>query len=317
MLQRTCLKNVCFPLELAGVPKAEAKTRAMELLGTRRAGRTRRTAYPAQLSGGQQQRVAIARALATHPKILLCDEATSALDPQYHAFRAFINTGYQSTNLGITVIIITHQMSVVEEDLHSALPSLTTARLSKKGAVSRCFLIAEIGGGKADWYSRMGLRRPYRLMSGEDGAIRTRCVQRRKRHRTRLSLRKLAIEKNIAANILIRQHKSNRRKSRTAICCWVFPEVRTQSKKLSRYLSEVRRCHYRGGGSRCSIAYLLPKSVQRSSSHPANGVSACNMGNFLCDSAVNTVCIRHRSCRSAYLLAVGGKDGILPLSEMA
>ena len=80
LMQRNCLKNVCFPLELAGKSKAEAKKRALELLDIVGLG-DKAKAYPAQLSGGQQQRVAIARALATDPKVLLCDEATSALDP--------------------------------------------------------------------------------------------------------------------------------------------------------------------------------------------------------------------------------------------
>jgi len=112
LMQRNCLNNICFPLELAGVNKAEAKAKAMELLEI--VGlKEKAHAYPAQLSGGQQQRIAIARALATNPKVLLCDEATSALDPtttnQILELIRSINE-----RLGITVIIITHQMSVVE-----------------------------------------------------------------------------------------------------------------------------------------------------------------------------------------------------------
>lgn len=113
LMQRTCLKNICFPLELAGVPKADAKKRAEELLEI--VGLPdKANAYPAQLSGGQQQRIAIARALATNPKVLLCDEATSALDPNTtHSILELIRD--INKKMGITVIIITHQMSVVEE----------------------------------------------------------------------------------------------------------------------------------------------------------------------------------------------------------
>ncbi len=112
LMQRTCLANVCFPLELSGMKHADAKRRAMELLDT--VGLPdKANAYPAQLSGGQQQRIAIARALATQPKVLLCDEATSALDPNTtHAILELIRQ--INRELGITVIIITHQMSVVE-----------------------------------------------------------------------------------------------------------------------------------------------------------------------------------------------------------
>jgi len=113
LMQRTALDNICFPLEIAGVAKKEARKRALELLeivGLKdKAG-----AYPSQLSGGQKQRIAIARALATNPKVLLCDEATSALDPTTtHSILSLLKEINQ--NLGITVIIITHEMKVIEE----------------------------------------------------------------------------------------------------------------------------------------------------------------------------------------------------------
>ena len=113
LMQRSCLKNICFPMELAGVKKADAEKRARELLEV--VGLPdKANAYPAQLSGGQKQRIAIARALATDPKVLLCDEATSALDPNTtHAILQLIQK--INRELGITVVIITHQMSVVEE----------------------------------------------------------------------------------------------------------------------------------------------------------------------------------------------------------
>ena len=114
--QRTSLDNICFPLELAGVPKKEARQRALELLET--VGLPdKANAYPVQLSGGQKQRIAIARALASDPEVLLCDEATSALDPQT---TDQILKLLQKINRerGITVIIITHQMSVIEQICH-------------------------------------------------------------------------------------------------------------------------------------------------------------------------------------------------------
>ncbi len=111
LMQRSCLKNICFPMELAGVKKDEAEKRARELLEM--VGLPdKANAYPAQLSGGQKQRIAIARALATDPKVLLCDEATSALDPNTtHSILTLIKD--INRKLGITVVVITHQMSVV------------------------------------------------------------------------------------------------------------------------------------------------------------------------------------------------------------
>ena len=136
LMQRTCLKNVCFPLELAGVKGPQARKRALELLDL--VGlKEKANAYPAQLSGGQQQRVAIARALATDPKVLLCDEATSALDPTTtNSILELIRSINQ--RLGITVIIITHQMSVVEQVCkHVAI--LDNGAVAEQGEVTAVF----------------------------------------------------------------------------------------------------------------------------------------------------------------------------------
>lgn len=136
LMQRTCIKNVMFPLEISGISKKEAKEKALELLET--VGLSdKANAYPAQLSGGQQQRVAIARALATNPKILLCDEATSALDPQTTGQILELIRDINK-RLGITVVIITHQMSVVEE-VCNRVALLAGGRVTQEGAVSEIF----------------------------------------------------------------------------------------------------------------------------------------------------------------------------------
>lgn len=136
LMQRNCLKNVCFPMELAGVPAREAEARAKELLELVGLG-DKLKAYPAQLSGGQQQRVAIARALATHPRILLCDEATSALDPQStQSILALIRDIHDK--LGLTVIVITHQMSVVEQ-ICTQVAILDNGAVAEVGPVSEVF----------------------------------------------------------------------------------------------------------------------------------------------------------------------------------
>ena len=136
LMQRTCLKNVCFPMEISGVPAAQAKKRALELLDlvglADKAG-----AYPAQLSGGQKQRVAIARALATDPKVLLCDEATSALDPTTTASILGLLKDLNE-KLGVTVVVITHQMSVIEE-ICSRVAILDGGVVAETGAVEDIF----------------------------------------------------------------------------------------------------------------------------------------------------------------------------------
>ncbi len=136
LMQRTALDNICFPLELAGVPRRNAVQRARELLEiVDLAGRA--GAYPTQLSGGQKQRVAIARTLATNPKVLLCDEATSALDPKTtHAILELIRD--INRKLGITVIVITHQMSVVQE-ICNRVAILEHGEVVEEGEVSEVF----------------------------------------------------------------------------------------------------------------------------------------------------------------------------------
>ena len=135
LMQKNVLENVCFPLYIQGKKKAEARAKTLELLEIVGLA-DRAKAYPAQLSGGQKQRVAIARALASDPQILLCDEATSALDPQT---TSSILERLQDINqkFGITIVIITHQMSVVRE-------ICTHVAIMKDGEVKEQGLVEEI-----------------------------------------------------------------------------------------------------------------------------------------------------------------------------
>ena len=137
LMQRNALANVRFPLELAGVPKKEANKRAQELLDMVGLG-DRAEAFPAQLSGGQKQRVAIARALATNPKVLLFDEATSALDPTTteSILELLKNLNRQ---LGVTVVVITHEMRVVER-ICSRVAIIADSRIAEMGPVQDVFL---------------------------------------------------------------------------------------------------------------------------------------------------------------------------------
>ena len=143
--QRTALDNICFPLELEGVPKAKAKQRARELLEIVGLPDKAR-AYPVQLSGGQKQRIAIARALASDPEVLLCDEATSALDPQ--TTDSILNLLQTiSRERGITVILITHQMSVIEQ-ICNRVAILDSGVVAEIGDVEQVFSNPQSAAGR-------------------------------------------------------------------------------------------------------------------------------------------------------------------------
>ena len=136
LMQKSVLENICFPLYIHGKKKTEARKRAKELLEI--VGLSDKAkAYPAQLSGGQKQRVAIARALASNPKILLCDEATSALDPQTTASILDLLKEINQ-KFGITIVIITHQMSVVRE-ICSHVAIMKSGEVVEDGKVSEIF----------------------------------------------------------------------------------------------------------------------------------------------------------------------------------
>ena len=146
LMQRNVLDNVCFPMEIAGVKKREAREKAMnylKIVGLEEKAK----AYPVQLSGGQKQRVAIARTLASNPRIILCDEATSALDPQTTgtilALLKQINKDY-----GITVVVITHEMRVVEE-ICDRVAVLNLGELAEIGPVEEVFRHPKINAAKS------------------------------------------------------------------------------------------------------------------------------------------------------------------------
>ena len=130
------LRNVTFPLEIAGVKRQEAGEKAMELLKV--VGLEEKAeVYPSQLSGGQKQRVAIARALASDPRYLLCDEATSALDP--NTTRSILEL-LRSINktLGVTIIVITHEMKVIDQ-ICDRVAVIDHSQIAEEGKVSEVF----------------------------------------------------------------------------------------------------------------------------------------------------------------------------------
>lgn len=136
LMQRTALDNICFPLEISGMKRQKAQVIAKEMLEI--VGLSDKAkAYPAQLSGGQKQRIAIARALATRPQILLCDEATSALDATTtQSILALMKELNQK--LGLTVVIITHEMDVIEQVCHR-VAIISHSHIVESGSVGEVF----------------------------------------------------------------------------------------------------------------------------------------------------------------------------------
>ena len=134
--QRTALDNICYPLEIAGNSKNEARETARRLLAI--VGLSdKEKSYPVQLSGGQQQRIAIARALATDPKVLLCDEATSALDPTTTS--SILNLLKEiNKNMGVTIIVITHEMRVIEQ-ICNKVAVIDKSHIVEEGPVREVF----------------------------------------------------------------------------------------------------------------------------------------------------------------------------------
>ena len=196
LMQRTCVQNIMLPLKLAGVKTAEAKQRALEMLEI--VGLPdKANSYPAQLSGGQQQRIAIARALATNPDVLLCDEATSALDPKTtHAILELIRD--INAKMGITVIVITHQMSVVQE-ICNRVAILENGAVVEEGEVSEVFANPKAEATKNLVYPEMA---DANVAVGDKHGQRVRIIFNGAIAANEPLIAKMAMEVGIAASIL-------------------------------------------------------------------------------------------------------------------
>lgn len=231
LMQRTCLKNICFPLELAGVKKVEAETRAKELLEI--VGLPdKANAYPSQLSGGQQQRIAIARALATDPKVLLCDEATSALDPKTtQSILALIKEINEKT--GITVVVITHQMSVVEQ-ICNRVAILDGGKVAEIGDVGKIFATPQSEAAKRLVFPEGtdGILEP---VQGEN---RIRVVFNGAKATATPLIAKMAVELGVYANILSASTKGIGEKAYGNMLLGI-DGGREQLEKVVRYLGNI------------------------------------------------------------------------------
>lgn len=165
---KTVYDNVAFALKAAGVPQKEFNeriTKLLELVGLQ----NRATHYPAQLSGGQKQRVGIARALANNPKVLLCDEATSALDP---STTKSILSLLKSINeqLGITIVVITHEMEVVKE-ICDRMAVMQDGEVVEEGDVYDIFAHPQEKLTRDFIDTVLQFQLPERLLQGREGTL--------------------------------------------------------------------------------------------------------------------------------------------------
>ncbi|MCM3720276.1 methionine ABC transporter ATP-binding protein [Fictibacillus phosphorivorans] len=165
---KTVFENIAFALRAAGKKKAEINQKTLELL--QMVGlENQKDQYPAQLSGGQKQRVGIARALANDPKVLLCDEATSALDP--NTTKSILSL-LKSINkkLGITIVLITHEMEVVKEICHR-MAVMQDGEIIEAGDVYNLFAHPEKELTKTFISSVIQMELPEPLLKGRKGVV--------------------------------------------------------------------------------------------------------------------------------------------------
>lgn len=231
LMQRNVRDNVCFPLELAGIKKKEARKKAEELLEI--VGLSEKAdVYPAQLSGGQRQRVAIARALTTNPKVLLCDEATSALDPKTTSQILDLIRNI-NRNLGITVVIITHQMSVVQ-NICDKVAIIDHGEIVEEGAVGEIF-----GNPQAEATKRLVFPEKEEEIAAPEGSevIEVLFHESETTHSPLIS--SLAIDKGICASILYASTKSVDGKAFGRIVL----EVPNDEKIIDEAVEYIRNAH--------------------------------------------------------------------------
>lgn len=164
MPSRTVLQNVLLPLKTTKMPKAEKIKKAEGLLNL--VGLSHRVkAYPSALSGGEKQRVAIARALANDPKVLLCDEATSALDPQ--TTKSILSLLKEvNLKLGITIVLITHEMSVIKE-ICDRVAVMEGGEIKELGNVFDVFAAPQSAVGKEFVATTTSMHKVYELIEND------------------------------------------------------------------------------------------------------------------------------------------------------